>query len=174
MIKDSILSLEKQAMERWRNGDPMGFVEISDEDIIYEDPGLTKPILGLEEYKPYMEQIEGKIHYQGSDFIDPKVVVVGDAAVLTYNYRSSVITQEKTIISQTPWNATEVYFRRDGQWRIVHTHWSYLRHKLPESVEVPIPVPLSRKEYDGTLGEVMRIEIGCDGAVAKRRSMGIY
>ena len=157
-MKETILSLEKGAMERWRNGDPWGFVEISAEDMTYVDPGLTTPILGLEEFKAYMKQLEGKICYQGSEFIDPRVVVAGDAAVLSYNYRSSVITPEGTTISQTPWNATEVYFRRDGQWRIVHTHWSYVLHKLPESVQVPVPVQLSRKEYDGILGEVMALE----------------
>ncbi len=157
-MKETILSLEKDAMERWRNGDPWGFVEISAEDLIYVDPTLIKPILGLDEFKTYMKQLEGKVHYQGSEFIDPRVVIAGDAAVLSYNYRSSVITPEGTITSQTPWNATEVYFRRDDQWKIVHTHWSYLLHKLPESVEVPIPVQLSRVEYDGTLGELMALE----------------
>ena len=157
-MKETILSLEKEAMERWRNGDPWGFVELSAEDITYVDPGLTAPILGLEGFRAYMKQLEGKIHYQRSEFIDPSVIAAGDAAVLSYNYRSSVITPEGTITSQTPWNATEVYFRRDDQWRIVHTYWSFVEHKLPESVQVPVPVQLSRKEYDGILGEVMALE----------------
>jgi uncharacterized protein (TIGR02246 family) len=157
-MEETILSLEKQAMERWRNGDPSGFVEISAEDITYVDPGLTKPILGLEEFEAYMKSLEGKIHYQGSEFIDPRIVVAGDAAVLSYNYRSSVMAPEGTIIGQTPWNATEVYFRREAQWRIVHTHWSYVQHKLPASVEIPVPVQSSRQEYDGILGEVMALE----------------
>jgi hypothetical protein len=83
-MKETILSLEKGAMERWRNGDPWGFVEISAEDVTYVDPGLTTPILGLEEFKAYMKQLEGKIRYQGSEFIDPRVIVAGDAAVLSY------------------------------------------------------------------------------------------
>jgi len=157
-MEETILCLEKEAMERWRNGDPWGFVEISAEDITYVDPGQTKPIVGLQEFRAYMKQSEGKICYQGSEFIDPSVVVGGDAAVLSYNYRSSVITPEGTTASQTPWNATEVYFRRDDQWRIVHTHWSFVRHKLPDTVEVPIPVQLSRRECDGVLGEVMALE----------------
>ena len=157
-MEDVILSLEKQAMERWRNGDPGGFVEISAKDISYIDPGQTKPILGLEEFNAYMKQLEGKVHYQKSEFIDPKVLVAGDAAVLSYNYRSSVLTPEGTVTSQTPWNATEVYFRREGQWKIVHTHWSFVEHRLPESVEVPLPVELAQQEYDGVLGEVMALE----------------
>ena len=157
-MKETILSLEKSAMERWRNGDPWGFVEISAEELTYVDPGLTAPILGLEEFKAYMKRLEGKIRYQGSEFIVPRVVVAGDAAVLSYNYRSSVITPEGTTMSQTPWNATEVYFRRDDQWRIVHTHWSYVLHKLPRSVEVPVPVQLSQQGYEGVMGEVMALE----------------
>jgi len=157
-MEDTILSLEKQAMERWRKGDPGGFVEISAEDITFFDPGLTSPILGLGDYKAFLKQVEGKVHYQGSEFIDPRVVIVGEAAVLSYNYRSSELALEGTILSQTPWNATEVYFRRDGQWRIVHTHWSFLRHKLPESLEVPVPVQLSHQDYAGVLGEIMALE----------------
>jgi ketosteroid isomerase-like protein len=154
----SFLSLEKVAMERWRNGDPMGFVEISAQDICYMDPGLTKPIIGLEAYKAYMQQVVGKVHYQRSEFIEPKVVEMGDAALLTYNYRASTLTADGDVISQTPWNTTEVYFRREGEWKIVHTHWSFIRHRVPDAVEVPLPV-LSRKfEYEGVLGELMRLE----------------
>ncbi|MEW6456255.1 MAG: nuclear transport factor 2 family protein [Acidobacteriota bacterium] len=157
-MKETILSLEKGAMERWRNGDPWGWVEISAEDVTYVDPTLTRPILGLEEYKAYLKQLEGKIRYQSSEFIDPKVVVVGDAAVLTYNYRSTATTPEGAVTSQILWNATEVYFRRDGRWKIAHTHWSYVKHKLPKSLEIPIPVQLSLKQYEGVLGEVMALE----------------
>lgn len=157
-MKETILSLEKSAMERWRNGDPWGWVEISAEDVTYVDPSLTRPILGLEEYKAYLKQVEGKIRYQGSEFIDPKVAIVGDAAVLTYNYRSTTTTPEGRVTNQTLWNTTEVYFRLDGEWRIAHTHWSYVNHQLPASVKVSIPVQLSRKEYDGVLGKVMALE----------------
>ena len=157
-MKMDILSLEKEAMEHWRHGDPWGFVEINAEDVIYVDPGLSTPIAGLEAFSAYMQQLEGKVHYQRSEFIDPKVVVIGDAALLSYNYRSSVVTPEGTITSQNLWNATEVYFQRRDQWKIVHTHWSFIRHRLPEKVEIPLPVQLTKKEYDGTLGELMALE----------------
>lgn len=157
-MEETILSIEKNAMERWRNGDPWGFVEASREDILYIDPGLSKPILDLEEYRGYMKRIEGQIHYQGSDFIDPRVVVVGDAAVLSYNYRSTVLSPDGALIRQTPWNTTEVYFRQGGTWRIVHSHWSFTRHQLPKAVEIPLPVQLQPKTADGVLGEVLALE----------------
>jgi ketosteroid isomerase-like protein len=157
-MEETILSIEKSAMERWRNGDPWGFVEASADEIIYVDPGLTQPIMGLEAYKTYMKEIEGQVHYQGSEFIDPRVVVVGNAAVLSYNYRSTVINAEGVVTDQTPWNATEVYFWKDDRWRIVHTHWSFLQHKLPQNVEIPIPMQMTPKAYDGVLGELMALE----------------
>jgi ketosteroid isomerase-like protein len=157
-MEEDILSLEKAAMERWRKGDPWGWAEISAKDVIYMEPNLTGPIIGLEPYKAYLKQLEGKVNYQRSEFIDPKVVVIGDAAVLSYNYRSSACSPEGVVISQTPWNTTEVYFRRDGRWQIVHTHWSYVLHKLPQSLEIPLPVQLSPQPYEGILGEVMALE----------------
>ncbi len=157
-MEGTILSLENQAMERWRNGDPWGFVELSAEDIVYIDPGLASPIIGLEPYKAYMQKVEGQIHYQGSEFIHPKVVMVGEAAVLSYNYRSSELSPDGIVLSQTPWNATEVYFRQEGQWKIVHTHWSFIHHKLPESLEVPLPLQLSQRDHSGVLGQIMALE----------------
>lgn len=157
-MEDTILALENNAMERWRNGDPWGFVELSAGDITYVDPGLASPITGLVQYKAYMKKVEGKIHYQGSEFIEPKVVILGDAAVLSYNYRSSELSPQGTVLSQTPWNATEVYFQREGQWKIVHTHWSFIHQKLPATLEVPLPVQLSPQAYTGILGQVMALE----------------
>ena len=159
-MDETIFNLEKAAMERWRNGDPMGFVEISSKDICYVDPGLTKPIIGLEAYTEHMKQVEGKVHYQKSEFTDPRVEMVGEAALLTYNYRSTVLSPEGVVTSQTPWNCTEVYFRQDGEWRIVHNHWSFIRHRAPEIVEVPLPVFSKQVKYDGILGELIKLESG--------------
>lgn len=157
-MDDDILSFEQAAMERWRNGDPLGFVELSANDVCYVDPGLVKPICSLDEYRSFMQKLIGKISYQGSEFIDPTVVQVGDAALLSYNYRSTQLSSEGIVVTQTPWNATEVYFKRQGEWKIVHTHWSFINHRVPDDVDVPIPVPSSQVEYEGLLAELMRLE----------------
>jgi uncharacterized protein (TIGR02246 family) len=158
-MSPTILDLEKNAMERWRKGDPMGFVEISAEDISYVDPGLTKPILGLDDFTAYMKQIKGKVHYDRSEFIASRIIEVGDAALLTYNYRSSVLSPQGTVTSQTPWNTTEVYFMRDGKWQIVHSHWSFVKHRLREIIEVPLPVQTRPAAYEGILAELMTLEL---------------
>lgn len=157
-MEEIILSLENGAMERWRQGDPWGWTEISAEEITYIDPGLTKPIEGLEAYKEYLKQFEGQINFQISEFIDPKIKRCGDLAVLTYNYRDAKTEADGSVIEQSLWNTTEVYCLLEGEWKIIHTHWSYINQKLPDSTEVPVLVEMSKKGYEGVLGELMALE----------------
>ena len=110
-MNHEILTLEKAAMDRWRKGDPHGFIELSADDILYVDVGQTRPIQGLESFRAYMKQFEGNMFYQKSEFIAPRVVLAGNAALLTYNYRSTVFDGQGAVTAQTPWNATEVYFQ---------------------------------------------------------------
>lgn len=157
-MNDDIFSLENAAMERWRNGDPMGYVETSADDIIYVDPSLASPIIGLGAYHLHMQMAVGKIFYQRSEFIGTKVEMYASAALLTYNYRSTVLSPDGSVNSQTPWNVTEVYFYRQGTWKIAHAHFSYTRHKAPVRVELPLPVSSSPVEYGGVLAELMTLE----------------
>jgi ketosteroid isomerase-like protein len=153
-----IMSLENGAMERWCKGDVWGWTEISDEEIIYVDPGVTAPIEGLDAYKKYLKQFEGKIHYQISEFIDPKIKGYGDLVVLTYNYRDAKTEADGSIVEQSLWNSTEVYCFREATWKIIHTHWSYIGQKPPERTEVPVLVKQPNSEYEGVLGELMVLE----------------
>jgi len=158
MNSADIFSLENAAMERWRAGDPMGYVETSADDIIYVDPSLASPIIGLGAYRAHMQMVVGKIFYQRSEFIGMKVEMHAEASLLTYNYRSTVLSPDGNVISQTPWNVTEVYFFHQGTWKIAHAHFSYTRHKAPVKLELPLPVSSSLVEYSGVLGELMALE----------------
>jgi ketosteroid isomerase-like protein len=157
-MEDQILSMEKAAMERWRNGDPMGFLELCSPAICYTDPGQVKPIIGLNDYSVFMKGLIGQIHYHKSEFSEPKVVMVGEAALLSYNYRSTVLTAEGKVDSQTPWNCTEVYFKEGGAWRIVHNHWSFIHQKMLEKVDIPVPAGSQGVVYTGLTGELMSLE----------------
>jgi ketosteroid isomerase-like protein len=157
-VKEIIMAKEKDAMERWRNGDPWGWAEISAPEVTYIDPDLTKHIEGLEEYKKLLKQVEGMVEYQGSDFINPRFVIHDNMAVLTYNYKSTQTRADGSVIDQTLWNTTEVYCLLDNNWKIIHTHWSYVKQKLPQRTEVPIHVELSRKTWEGVAGELMAME----------------
>jgi len=157
-VLQELMRLEDGAMERWRQGDPMGWAEIAAPEVTYVDPGLFRPIVGHEAYTKYLEPLKGKIVYGGSEYTRPKAAVYGDVAVLTYNYRGTTRKPDGTLERYAPWNTTEVYARLEGQWRIIHTHWSYLEAQVPEPVEVPVPVTASPAAPAGVLAELMKVE----------------
>jgi hypothetical protein len=118
-IASTIISMECAALERWIHGNPSGFLEISAPDIVYFDPYREKRIDGLEALTALYKELWGQIQLDRFELLNPLVQVIGDAAVLTFNYVSYK--------GETPsrWNCTEVY-RRDGdRWQIIQTHWSY-------------------------------------------------
>jgi ketosteroid isomerase-like protein len=157
-IQRELMKLEDGAMERWRQGDPMGWAEIAAPEVIYVDAMSTKPVVGLEAYSRFLEALKGQIHYQGSEYTRPKAVVYGDVALLTYNYQATDREADGAVKRYPAWNTTEVYARLGGAWKIIHTHWSYLRHVAPDSVEVPVPVKRVVDKDASVLAELMRLE----------------
>jgi ketosteroid isomerase-like protein len=115
-----VIEMECAALVRWGMGDPSGFLEIYAPNIVYFDPGLERRIDGLEAMTEMYEGIRGKIHFDRFMLINPLVQVVGDAAVLTFNYVSYAGQAEPS-----RWNCTEVYQRAGGKWKIIQSHWSY-------------------------------------------------
>jgi len=116
-----IISMECAALDRWIRGDPSGFLEITAPDVVYFDPYREKRIDGLEALTALYRELWGQVLLDRFELLNPLVQVIGDAAVLTFNYVSYKGDTESR------WNCTEVY-RRDGdRWQIIQTHWSYTK-----------------------------------------------
>jgi hypothetical protein len=60
------------------------------------------------------------------DFIDPLMRVCEDLAVLSYRFISTLLNTDGSVSHRTPWNCSEVYVKIEGQWRIIHNHWSFI------------------------------------------------
>jgi ketosteroid isomerase-like protein len=160
-MKNYFLEIEDSAMEEWRKGNPLKWIGICTNDIVYIDPALNAPIVGRPAFAKYIKALEGKIFYDGSEYVRPHVAVYGDLAVLTYNYHS--LSKDPAGINQRTsfWNTTEVYLLKMGEWKIIHTHRSYIGHRLPESLVMTIPVlEKEAKPLVGEAAEIMRLEIG--------------
>lgn len=119
-----ILALERAALDRSDRGDPGGFLDLSDPDVVYLDPYLEKPIYGLAALRDFYRSF-GEGETGRGEIQHPKVQVWGDTAVLTFRYVSTSDRSRRV----TRWHTTEVYRRTGGQWRIVHTHWSLLKEQ---------------------------------------------
>ncbi|WP_423127273.1 YybH family protein [Gaoshiqia sp. Z1-71] len=119
-ISETIIALEKGALEKWNQGDPSGYLNLSADDVTYLDPSTERRLDGLDNLKKYYEPITGQIHVSRYEMLNPKVIATNDLAVLTFNlhsYKADKVSK---------WNCTEVYrLEPDGQWKIVQTHWSF-------------------------------------------------
>ena len=120
----AILAVKRGAFERWAKGDLNAFLDASDPDVDYFDPFLDARLEGLPALRALYGKAQGKVHVDRWEMINPRVIVSGDMGVLTFNFVS--YSKGRTV----RWNTTEVYRRKNGQWKIVHTHWSLTKPQL--------------------------------------------
>jgi ketosteroid isomerase-like protein len=128
----TIIAMEKRALERWGKGDPGGYFEIMAPSTTYFDPTVAKRVDGMDALHALIDPFQGKIRVERAEMIDPKVQQRGDMAVLTFNLISHGARFGDGPKGEVRWNATEVYQRISGQWKIVHSHWSYTTPVLKE------------------------------------------
>ena len=129
-VRDHIIALERGALDRWGKGDPQGFLSIMASELTYFDPTAAKRIDGQDALRKHFAPFWGKISIERAEIIDPKVQRSGDLAVLTFNlndYGAQLAGGPKTTAR---WNSTEVYQRIKGSWKIVHSHWSYIKPEV--------------------------------------------
>jgi ketosteroid isomerase-like protein len=122
-VAENIIAMERAALDRWGKGDPWGFTEISADEATYYDTETERRVDRLEALRKLYAPREGKIRIERYEMINPKVQMHGDTAVLTFNLIDYVPTSEGST-REVYWNSTEVYSRIDGEWKIIHTHWS--------------------------------------------------
>jgi uncharacterized protein (TIGR02246 family) len=129
-----VIAMEKAALDRWGKSDPQGLLDLYAKDVTYFDPGRDKRVDGLDAMKALYGTIAGKIKVQRYDMIDPKVQRVGDVAILTYNLVDDVVLMPTGPTKmKVAWNVSTVYAPVDGQWKIVHSHFSYLKPQLAQA-----------------------------------------
>ena len=129
---DQIVSLERAALDRWGAGDPLGYLEIMAPDVTYFDPLQERRVDGLQAMADLLVPLTGKIRVDCYDMVKPLVQRYGDAAILTFNLVSYRRRPDGTEQAISRWNSTETYARSDGRWRIVHSHWSFVRPELKQ------------------------------------------
>ena len=129
-VAETVIALERGALDRWGKGDPEGYIEIYAPDVTYFDPVQERRIDGLDALKNMLASYTGKIRVDRFDMIAPAVQRHGDMAVLTFNLISHRTQPDGTDAIVARWNATAVYRAMDGTWTSIHVHWSYIKPEL--------------------------------------------
>src|ERR1019366_760510 len=133
-IAKHVLALERAALDRWGKGDPNGYLEICADDVSYFDPFVGQRLDGIQSLTKWYDAIRGKVQIDRDEILHPRVQVTGEAAVLTLQFVSHGSE------GAMHWNCTEIYQRRRERWKIVHTHWSFVRPVItpPEVVDTKL------------------------------------
>ncbi len=118
-VPQTIIAMERKAMDAWRTGNPDEFLSISDPEITFFHSAVTeKRLEGLSALKELYGAYRGRPLFDSYELVDPKAQVYKDTAILTYR----LVTRNGSLVRE--WDATEVYQRKQAGWRIVHTHFS--------------------------------------------------
>jgi ketosteroid isomerase-like protein len=125
----TIIAMERENLNRWGNGDPQGYLDRYAPEVTYFDPEQEKRTDGRDAMRKYYAPIAGKIKIDHYDMLDPKVQRHGDVAILSYNLVNYGKTNGTDSVLNR-WNSTKVYARIEGEWKIVHDHWSYVKPEL--------------------------------------------
>ncbi len=113
-VKQELVALERQALGAWGSGNPEPNLALLAEDVTYFDDGQKRRLDGLAAVRAYFEPFRGKPLFSSLEIADATVQRCGDCAVLTY----------RLLLNGNPFHTTEVFERRDGRWRIIHSHFS--------------------------------------------------
>jgi ketosteroid isomerase-like protein len=123
---ETIIALERGALDRWGKGDPQGYLELYASEITYFDPFQEGRIDGAAAMQKLYGPIKGVVRVDSYEMVNPRVQQHGDVALLTFNLVSHGRTPAGDPIV-VRWNSTEVYSRSNGKWSIIHSHWSFIK-----------------------------------------------
>ena len=118
--RETILALERKALDRWCKGDPFGLSDMAADDVSYFDHLTESRVDGIAALKQHLRQYEGKVNVPRFEMPNATLRLHDNTAVLAFNWH----TYSEDATQTSRWNATEVYFRIDNQWKLVHSHWS--------------------------------------------------
>ncbi len=82
---ETVIALERAALDRWGKGDPSGYLEIYAPGITYFDPGQERRVDGIEAMTALLAPLKGLIKLDRFEIVSPDVYRNGDVAVLSYN-----------------------------------------------------------------------------------------
>jgi ketosteroid isomerase-like protein len=131
----AVIAKEVQALANWSAGNPAGYpVNFADDATYFDDIGAFTLLKGIEECNAYAASLEGMIPPHDYEMVDTHVQSYGDIAILTFQYHGSVDGEKGQ-----PWKASLVYKYADGDWSVVHGHWSLVKVEPP--AEDPAEAP---------------------------------
>ncbi len=116
----AILETEKQALDKWINRNVWCYLNLFAPYATYFDQTTKMKLIGFDAIKAYIEPWDGKIYAPRYEMINVDIKVIGNVGVLSYNLYNFNESNDTTAL----WNSSEIYEKINGDWKIIHSHWS--------------------------------------------------
>lgn len=125
-VESLILSFEQEQVEAFNKGDVDKILSYYDPDIVGFSSTKHDRFVGLEDLRKTFEyylQKTSKLEYSISD---PSIQVFGEIAILSFYWL--VVTVYGKTRREVQGRGSHVYRKKNGQWKIVHEHFSRAHH----------------------------------------------
>ena len=119
-LLNELLAREREALDHWSSGNTPGYAAMMDEGATYFDHVTRSRLTGRSAVDAHVRAFEGQFSIPRYEIVNPVVHHDGDLAVLAFNW-DPYGADGRLIVR---WNATSVYRRVNGDWRMLHAHWS--------------------------------------------------
>jgi len=113
-----VVAMERASMDGWLKGDAGPMLAAADPDITMFHVMTERRVEGIAGVKELYAAYNGRPLFDSYQIDHPKVQVGGEMAILSYQLITHTGDATRT------WNATEVYQRRKGGWKVIHSHFS--------------------------------------------------
>lgn len=117
-VERDLIAIERASMDGWLKGDSAPMLSAADPDITLFHIMTLQRADGVDAVKALYKSYDGRPLFDSYQIDNPKVQAGGDMAVLTYQ----LVAQNGPMTRR--YNVTEVFRKKAGAWRIVHSHFS--------------------------------------------------
>jgi ketosteroid isomerase-like protein len=125
-IEKLIIETEEKQVDAFNQADVDKILGFFDPDIVCFSSTKHERLVGQDAlrgtFEYYLKEAE-KVEYSISE---PSVQLYGDTAILTFYWLVTLINGAKR--REIHGRGSHVYFKRDGEWKIVHEHFSRAHH----------------------------------------------
>lgn len=116
----TLVEQERAALDRWAEGDTRGYAARMADRATYFDHATPARLGGRDAITHHVGAFHGMFRVPRYEIVDPILHHDGDLAVLAFNW--DPYDEEGQLIRR--WNATSVYRKTEGEWRMIHAHWA--------------------------------------------------
>ncbi|MGQ9559081.1 MAG: YybH family protein [Candidatus Oleimicrobiaceae bacterium] len=125
-LKKALVDLEKAQAKAFNKGDVKAILAHFDKELVGFSSTRHARLRGLralrqtiEYYLKQADKVEFKI-------LQPQVQMLGEAAVVSFYWTVTLHRRGKPRLIEG--RGTHVYAKRDGEWKVVHEHFSRAHH----------------------------------------------